>query len=203
MSLLILLPLSLLSQLAARPGANHGVPAVRFPHRPCDQQDRIAAAFRRAALFRPRRTRLRRARQCGAGAGLRSRRGGGARLAQPRRWASGRADAGAVMVGCGRGADPCLDHARHTGDLPGRGRIAFRRPGYDRRYRHVHEFRRRADRTTRQIRALRQPAVHGCPAASRVLRRTRYRIGGTRPARRGRSAARRGSRRVQERLVFL
>ena len=77
-----------------------------------------------AALQRPLRARLRRARQCRAGAELRAHRCRGAGPALRRRQAAGGADAGAVVVGAGHRHHPGVDHHHRAGDLHRRHRAA-------------------------------------------------------------------------------
>ncbi len=182
-SLLVLLPLSLYLNWPLGADDARDRRRVRGPDRPRHQQDGDAAAHRRAALFQPRRARLRHARQRRPGAGLRPHRGGSLGAAHDRRRSARGADPGAVVVGRGRGADPGVDHADHAGasswsacSLHLDGRAS------DRRHRDVHEFRRPADRPAREIRPLRQQGVHGRAAAAGILHRARHRVGGARPS---------------------
>ncbi len=167
-------------------------------------QDADACRAGRGPLLRPRRARLRRARQCRAGAELHPHRGRGHRAAQRRRPAARRADAGVVLVGDRGGADARLHHHHHPGDLPGRHLAASAGPGHRRRDGDVREFRRHADHPARAGGRLRQHACswkcRGCANSSRCstpCRRVRDRPDAIDPGRRARAG------RVRERLVLL
>ena len=121
-SLLILLPLSLYPELAAGASADRAVRDVRRADRDRSAQDQRDADRGGAALFGSRGTRLRRARQCRAGAELCARRGGGLGLRNVVNRLLSRADAGAVVVGGGRGRDARLHHHHAACDLPRRHR---------------------------------------------------------------------------------
>ena len=113
-----------LHQLAA---GDPAVPAVRGVHgadHAGGAQDLRHAERGRGALQRSVRARLRRARQCRAGAELRADRGRGAGPALRRRQAAGGADAGAVVVGAGHGHHAGVDHHHGAGDLHRRHRAA-------------------------------------------------------------------------------
>ena len=108
------------SELAAGAAADRAVRGVHAAHDLRAAQDRRDAGLGREILFRSRRTRLRRARQCGAGAELRARRSRGDGAAHGGRAAARRADAGAVVVGDHDGADARRHHHHAAVDLPAR-----------------------------------------------------------------------------------
>ena len=113
-----------LHQLAAGDPAVRAVRGVHGADHAGGAQDLRHAERGRGALQRSVRARLRRARQCRAGAELRAHRCRGAGPALRRRQAAGGADAGVVVVGAGHRHHAGVDHHHGAGDLHRRHRAA-------------------------------------------------------------------------------
>ena len=113
-----------LHQLAAGRAAVRALRGVHGADHAGGAQDLRHAERGRGALQRPLGARLRRARQCRAGAELRAHPGRGAGPAFRRRQAAGGADAGAVVVGAGHRHHAGVDHHHGAGDLHRRHRAA-------------------------------------------------------------------------------
>ena len=113
-----------LHQLAAGDPAVRALRGVHRADHAGGAQDLRHAERGRGLLQRSLRARLRRARQCRAGAELRAHRCRGAGPALRRRQAAGGADAGVVVVGAGHRDHARLDHDHRAGDLHRRHRAA-------------------------------------------------------------------------------
>ena len=192
-----------LHQLAACGPAVRSLRRVHRADHAGGAQDLRHAERGRGALQRPVGARLRRARQCRAGAELCAHQRRSAGPAFRLRQAAGGADAGTVVVGAGHRDHARLDHHHRAGDLHRRHRAARTGPHHRRRDRDVRQFRDHADPEARTGGLLHQQRVHGSAAAAGILQRAGRRSGGARPARCHRSRPALGPGRIQRRFVFL